>query len=99
MSKKYFVVAGNKEQYLTFIKKKCEELYNLGDEVSLSHFIYVNDINTLKGHTNPIGWFIGNWRERKDINEIIFQLMLAKSDYIKTEEFTELIKEWRKRVK
>lgn len=94
MSEKYFVISGNFFEFNSFLKKKCEELYNAGNtDISYSHFVYVSDISSLKGYSDPRGWFIGTWRERKDIDEIIIQLLMAKNGYTKTEEFVSLL-EW-----
>jgi hypothetical protein len=94
MSDKYFVISGNVHEFSVFIKKKCEELYAAGNtDISYSHFVYVADIFSLKGYSNPTGWFIGTWRERKDIDEIIVQLLMAKNGFTKTEEFSSVL-EW-----
>ena len=76
MNEKYFVVAGNHQQYKDFIRRKCEELYNTGKEVSLSNFVYATS-DSLKGHSNPHGWFIGTWKERADIGHLLFQLIIS----------------------
>lgn len=74
MSDKYFVVAGNRDQYLNFIKRKTAELWNQGyTSVTLSHFVYATP-DSLRGCRNPGGWFIGTWYERPDAEEILKQL-------------------------
>lgn len=95
MSDKYFVIAGNRFEHDVFAKKKCEEMYYEGNtSMTLSHFIYVSDISSLKGYSNPCGWFIGSWRERKDIKDILQQLMLAKVGYDEPKEFTKVCGEF-----
>lgn len=94
MNEKYFVIAGNRFQATDFINKKVQQLYEMGTtSISLSNFVYVSDVSSLKGYSNPTGWFVGTWRERKDIDEIIIQLLMAKNGFTKTEEFASLL-EW-----
>lgn len=62
--------------------------------MTLSHFIYVSDISSLKGYSNPCGWFIGTWRNRSDLEEIITQIMISKTGHNKSKEFIELCKEF-----
>lgn len=46
---------------------------------------------------NPKGWFVGSWREKKGINEIMVQLLLTKRGYALLPEFEEILTEWRKK--
>jgi hypothetical protein len=76
MNEKYFVVAGNHKQYKDFIKRKCKELCLIGKDVSFSNFAYAT-YDTLKGHSNPHGWFYGTWKERSDIGHLMVQLIIS----------------------
>ncbi len=76
MNEKYFVVAGNHQQYKDFVRRKCEELYLIGKEVSLSNFVFAT-CDSLKGHSNPHGWFIGTWKDRADIGYLMVQLIIT----------------------
>lgn len=97
MNGKYFVVAGNYQQYKDFTKKKCDELWSQGLEVSYSNFVYAT-VDSLKGYSNPHGWFYGTWKERADINLILLHLMVAtKSDSDSMTTFQKLIGELRKK--
>lgn len=90
MQEKYYVIAGNAHQATDFIKRKAHELWTAGDSfISLSHFVYVSDVLTLRGVRNPHGFFIGTWRDRRDIHEILYQLMVLVHD---TETFDKLSK-------
>lgn len=81
MQGKYYVIAGNAVQAKDFIKRKSLEMWNSGlTSISLSNFIYVPDVVTLRGVSDPHGFFIGTWRERKDIKEILFLLKVATHD-------------------
>ena len=75
---KFFVIAGNHEQARRWIKDECSRRFASGDtSASLSDYIYVDDVSRIKGYTNPHGKFIGTWRERWDIREIILQLCVS----------------------
>lgn len=96
MSDKYFVIAGNRSEYMDFVHKKVNELFQCGQtSITFSHFVYVDGVDNLKGYSDPRGWFVGSWREKKGINEIIVQLFFAKRDYALLPEFEEILKEWR----
>lgn len=87
MNEKYYVIAGNRVQYLDFAQKKCDELWNAGNtSISLSHFVHVDDITKLKGVSNPTGFFIGTWYMRDDIRDILSQLFTCCSNHIKKAE-------------
>lgn len=94
MSNKYFVIAGNRSEYMDFVHKKVNELL-LSTTVSFSDFVYVDSADNLRGYSNPKGWFVGSWREKKGINEIMVQLSLAKRGHVLGSEFQEILMEWR----
>ena len=85
MSDKYYVVAGNHDQYRDFIKKKAEELWADGVDVSLSRFVYATP-DSIKGIHNPHGWFYGTWRNRKDIQQLVAIMKISSDDNTKLEE-------------
>lgn len=58
---KTFVIAGNWDQFSYYIR----------DKVLDKHYVYVSCPETLRGHQDIHGVFIGTWRERKDIVEIL----------------------------
>lgn len=96
MFDKYFVIAGTRSQYMAFVHIKVNEFFQCGQKlITFSHFVYVDSADDLRGYSNPKGWFIGSWREKKGINEIIVQLLLAKRNYALRPEFEEILKEWR----
>ena len=88
-----YVVAGNHEQAYQYINRKLEERIRNGELVSVSKvddYTYVRDVNTLRGISNPKGVFIGSWKERKDIKDIVQQLMVTQTHVNPT-----LIKIWK----
>lgn len=70
-----YVIAGNHEQAYDYINRKLEERIRNGETVSkIGDYKYVDGVNTLKGIYDPRGVFIGTWRERKDIKDILLIL-------------------------
>jgi hypothetical protein len=87
---KYYVICGTRQEYNEFIQKKALELFGQGDtSVSLSQFVYVNSSDQLIGRVDPHGWFIGTWRDRSNIHEILHVL---RTRYLK-EKIPEAVKE------
>ena len=82
MRKKYFVIAGNHHQYLEFAKEKVTKGWPGDTSMYLSDFVYVDHPQTLRGYINPRGFFIGSWRDRKDIRDILITLSVAYHDQI-----------------
>ena len=75
---KFFVIAGNHEQARRWIRQECDRRWASGDTaVTLSDYIYVDDVSRIKGYSNPHGKFIGTWKERWDIREIVEQLLIS----------------------
>jgi len=84
MTDKVFVIAGNKHQYEDYRKRKYAEEYlktgmQGGQKIHRS-FYYVHDEYTLRGVRNPHGVFVGTWRDRKDILQILETLIVSSED-------------------
>lgn len=74
---KIFVIAGNKHQAEDWIKKNLEKRAMSGETtISRSQYVYVDDANKLRGVKDPRGVFIGTWRERWDIREVVETLLV-----------------------
>jgi hypothetical protein len=67
MKKTFFVVSGDYEEFLEYVRKKTIDSYD---------FRYVYDRKTLVGFNDPHGCFCGSWRKRKDIQEILMELIV-----------------------
>lgn len=73
-----FVIAGNEPEAYDYINRKLEERIRNGDSVSkIDDYKYVHDVKVLRGIENPKGVFIGSWKQRVDIKDIVQQLMIA----------------------
>jgi hypothetical protein len=62
-----YIIAGNIDQYRNWA----------ADKMSVNHFLYVSGPDMLRGIENPHGIFIGTWYERKDIYDILLNLLTA----------------------
>jgi len=77
---KCIVIPGNYNQGLDWAEKNCKKRWNSGDtSASLSEYIIITDVKQLFGIQNPRGVFVGSWRERNDIHDIVMQLQLCCS--------------------
>lgn len=65
-----FIIAGNYDQFKRYRDKNPDRLAQYAMK-------YVNGPNTLKGISNPHGVLTGTWYDRKDIHDIILQIMMA----------------------
>ena len=61
-----YIIAGNHIQYLNWLNKQTN-----------IHCQYVGGPDILRGIRDPHGVFIGTWYERKDIYNILVQLVAA----------------------
>lgn len=77
MAKKY-VIAGNRDQASQWIKTDLEKRSKAGETtLSWSDYVIVNDSMKLRGVRDPRGVFVGTWRERPDVVEILDALLIA----------------------
>lgn len=91
---KYYVIAGTRQEFEAYILSKSMLLFAAGEtSISLSHFVYVSCPEILRGVENPKGWFIGSFRQRKDIDDIIIALLISKQAFVKTDDFIKLCEE------
>ncbi len=77
---KIYVIAGNHNQAYEYINRKLEERISNGEMVSkIGDYVYVDSINRIKGISNPHGVFIGTWKDRPDIIDIVETLMIQST--------------------
>lgn len=73
-----YVIAGNEPQAYEYINRKLEERILAGENLNkIDDYKYVHSANVLRGIEDPHGVFIGTWRDREDIRDIIAILMTA----------------------
>jgi hypothetical protein len=79
---KTYVVAGTYHEAQTWIAKNYQERVAIGDkQASTNDYFYVSKAEDLVGIQDPHGVFVGNWRGRPDILEIVQELMLRSTHY------------------
>lgn len=64
-----YIVAGNYEQYVEWINRKG---------LDPRAYRYVRDAEQLRGILNISGFFIGTFKNRKDIEDIKITILLSK---------------------
>ena len=70
-----FVISGTADEAYNYINRKIEERISNGEKVtSINEYKYVSHANVIRGIRNPHGAFIGSWRKRKDIFDIVATL-------------------------
>jgi hypothetical protein len=72
---KIFVVAGTSHEANYWIINHLAKRYPSNTSASMSDYVYVSSPDTLKGVRDPHGVFVGNWRDRPDIYEIVQTLI------------------------
>lgn len=68
-----YIICGNYHEFKEYRDKNPDRLAQYAMK-------YVNGPNTLRGVSDPHGVFVGTWYERKDIRDIIVQIMAASKD-------------------
>jgi len=77
---KTFVIAGTYAQGMAWVRQNISDYVTThGGWRSLSDYIIVQSVTNLKGYSNPHGVFVGTWRERKDISEILHNIHYQSS--------------------
>jgi rRNA pseudouridine-1189 N-methylase Emg1 (Nep1/Mra1 family) len=79
MSKTY-VIAGTYHEAQTWIAKNYQERVAIGDkQASTRDYFYVSKAQDLVGIQDPHGVFVGTWRGRPDILEIVLEIVLRST--------------------
>ena len=75
---KIFVIAGNDKQAIKWMKGNNQKRWDNGDtSATLSDYVIVENPTIMRGHRNPHGFFIGTWKDRSDIMDIVMAIMNA----------------------
>lgn len=77
---KTFVIAGTYAQGMAWVRQNISDYVTThGGWRSLSDYVIVKDAISLKGYSNPHGVFVGTWRDRKDIKDIVVGIHLQSA--------------------
>ena len=74
MADRIFIIAGTRDEFTHWRKFNFNPV-----NMEYQNLIYVDDLMRLKGIHKPHGRFIGSWYRRRDIDQIIFQLLVVGS--------------------
>ena len=80
---KTLVVAGTYHEANYWIIQDLGKKYPSNTSLSMSDYIIGHSADQLRGWRNPNGIFVGTWRERADIFEILTALLTQMSDPVK----------------
>ena len=81
MNQKIFIIAGTYEQYKHWIRKNIDRIYQSdpSKSITLSNFVYVSEPDQLRGHREVHGYFVGTYRNRPDIRDIVQHIRYINS--------------------
>ena len=79
MSDRYFIVAGTHAEYKNWFWKNRSRF----PDNNISDFIYVHNSIVFRGYANPHGFFIGTFRSRADLYEIVTTIIMCSHDMTK----------------
>lgn len=76
MNDKIFVVAGHVSEYTYWVKNNIDKYYAKNSSMSLSNFVYVSGPETFRGFREVHGVFVGSFRNRQDIRDIVREIRI-----------------------
>lgn len=81
MNQKFFIIAGTHDQYRNWVKRNIDRIYQSDPSrsISLSNFVYVSRPDVLRGHREVHGYFVGTFRNRPDIRDIVQHIRYINS--------------------
>lgn len=78
-SNKIFIVSGTRAEFEYFIRNKAQQLSESGYPISLSDFVYLDNLDKIRGMREVHGYFYGSYRERADLKDILIYIRLANN--------------------
>jgi hypothetical protein len=80
---KTLVIAGNANEAKYWIMQDLGKKYPSNTSLSMSDYIIVANPDQLRGMKDPTGTFVGTWKQRPDIFELLNMLLVNMIDPIK----------------
>ena len=77
---KIFVIVGDDKEAIKWIKEDSCRRHQGATSTTLFDYIICRDVSNVKGYRNPHGVFVGTWRDRPDIKDIIMTLLMATDE-------------------
>jgi hypothetical protein len=87
---KIYVIAGNYTEFVDYAHRNLEWRIHSGQTASMSDYVYVGNRRDLLGIKEPHGMFIGSFRNRNDLKDILETLA---SRYFTASEIPQSIKD------
>lgn len=80
---KTLVIAGNANEAKYWIIQDLGKKYPSNTSLNMSDYIIVSNPDQLRGMKDPTGIFVGTWKQRPDIFELLNMLLVQMTDPIK----------------
>lgn len=80
---KTLVIAGNAHEANYWIINDLGKRYPTNTSLSMSDYVLIRTADDLRGMKDPTGIFVGTWKQREDIFEILNMLLVNMIDPIK----------------
>ena len=77
---KTLVIAGTEHEANYWIIQDLGKKYPSNTSLSMSDYIVVNRPEQLRGLRDPKGIFVGTWKQRPDVFELLNQLLVIMTD-------------------
>jgi len=77
---KILVIAGTEHEANYWIIQDLGKKYPSNTSLSMSNYSIIHNREHLQGMRDPSGVFVGTWRERADIFEILNMLLVRMTD-------------------
>ena len=77
---KTLVIAGNAHEANYWIINDLGKRYPTNTSLSMSDYVLIRTADDLRGMKDPTGIFVGTWKQREDIFEILNMLLVNMID-------------------
>lgn len=78
MNDKIYVIAGNYQEFQKYIKEDADKrVRNSDTRISLSHYVYVDSPEKLRGVRGAHGAFVGSYKQISNLNDIVTAISLS----------------------
>jgi hypothetical protein len=77
---KIYVIAGTSSQAFEWMRNHAMKRFDSGDtSVSLTDYVIINSEDQMRGLREVHGFFVGTYRGRKDLQEIVHRIRLINN--------------------
>ena len=90
---KTLVIAGNANEAKYWIIQDLGKKYPSNTSLNMSDYVIINSPDQLRGMKDPTGIFVGTWKQRTDIFELLNMLLVQMTDPIKHKIIQDLLVE------